>query len=143
MRTPAWCRRTAERVGPACEQVMGGLLVDNALFRLRAAQGVLGLRETHTPTRLEAACAKALAVGDPSYRTIKGILVAGTETLDHPQEPATGGRHVPAFLRGAADLFTTGAGQTAETDTVANVVALPTATAAARTSGHPSWEAGA
>ena len=29
------------------------------------------------PARLEAACAKATAAGDPSYRTIKGILAAG------------------------------------------------------------------
>lgn len=122
MRTPTWCRRTAEGVGPACEAVMGGLLADGALFRLRAAQGVLGLREKHTPGRLEAACAKALAVGDPSYRTIKGILLARTETDDHPQEPATGGRHVPAFLRGPGDLFTTGEAEAAG----GNVVALPT-----------------
>ena len=28
----------------------------------------------------EAACAVATSAGDPSYRTIKGILAAGTET---------------------------------------------------------------
>jgi hypothetical protein len=44
--------------------------------------------------RLDAACARVIAVGDPSYRTIKGILAAGTE-LDGlteraapPQPPA-------------------------------------------------------
>ncbi|MFE7902940.1 hypothetical protein ACFU3E_36740 [Streptomyces sp. NPDC057424] len=52
----------------------------NPLYRLRAAQGVLGLRKKYGATRLEAACRKAVAVGDPSYRTIKGILVADTET---------------------------------------------------------------
>ena len=55
------------------------LLAENALFRLRAAQGVLGLADKHDPGRLEAACAKATTAGDPSYRTIKGILAAGTE----------------------------------------------------------------
>jgi len=40
-----------------------------------------------TPERLDAACAKAIAVGDPSYRTIKGILLAGTETLDISGSP--------------------------------------------------------
>src|SRR5665811_308271 len=80
MRTPTWCREVAQEVGPACAEVVATLLEINALFRLRAAQGVLGLRDKHTPTRLEAACAKAIAVGDPSYRTIKGILIAGTET---------------------------------------------------------------
>ncbi len=124
MRTPTWCRKTAEQVGPACVQVIGGLLVDNALFRLRAAQGVLGLREKHSPARLEAACARAIAVGDPAYRTIKGILLAGTETLDRGEEPGTGARDVPAFLRGQ-DLFTDQGG---EPDVDAVVVALHPAT---------------
>jgi len=142
MRTPTWCRKTAAQVGPACVQVIAGLLVDNALFRLRAAQGVLGLREGHTPGRLEAACTKAIAVGDPSYRTIKGILIAGTEAPDHGAELATGGRDVPAFLRGAHDLFTD---QASEPGQATNVVALPTPNAAT-TSQLPaaaSAEAGA
>ena len=77
MRTPAWCRRQAGGIGPACEQVIAELLTDNALYRLRAAQGVIGLADKHDPARLEAACAKAIAAGDPSYRTVKGILAAG------------------------------------------------------------------
>ena len=42
MRTPAWCRKQAAGIGPACEQVISELLADNALYRLRAAQGVIG-----------------------------------------------------------------------------------------------------
>jgi hypothetical protein len=80
MRTPTWCRTRAQQVGPACRQVIDGLLAVTALFRLRAAQGVLGLADRHGTGRLEAACGKALAVGDPSYRTVKGILAAGAET---------------------------------------------------------------
>ncbi len=72
MRTPTWCRRTAEQVGPACSAVIATLLEINALYRLRAAQGVLGLRDKHTPTRLETACARAIAVGDPSYAHLQG-----------------------------------------------------------------------
>ena len=68
----------------------------NALFRLRAAQGVLGLRDKHTPARLEAACAKAIAVGDPSYRTIKGILIAGTEAPTGAGDQTRHGGQVPA-----------------------------------------------
>ena len=59
--------------------MIGELLAVNALFRLRAAQGVLRLADTHTPHRLEAACGRALLVGDPTYRTIKGILAAGDQ----------------------------------------------------------------
>ena len=76
-------------IGPACEQVIAELLADNALYRLRAAQGVVGLADRHDPSRLEAACAKAITAGDPSYRTVKGILAAGTERDQPPLRPGT------------------------------------------------------
>jgi transposase len=102
MRTPAWCRKQAAGIGPACEQVIAGLLTDNALYRLRSAQGVIGLAGRNDPARLEAACAKALAAGDPSYRTIKGILAAGTENGALPAAAGDGG--AAAFLRGPASF---------------------------------------
>jgi transposase len=108
MKTPVWCRRTAELVGPACEAVIAEFMRDNAIHHLRSAQGVLGLRDKHGCERLEAACARALEVGDPSYRTIKGILAAGTE---HDGEPASSGAAAAAgaFLRGP-DQFSTDTG---------------------------------
>jgi transposase len=102
MRTPAWCRRQAAAIGPACEQVIGELLTDNALYRLRSAQGVIGLADRHAPSRLEAACAKAITAGDPSYRTIKGILAAGTEQEHLAQAAGDGG--AAAFLHGPASF---------------------------------------
>ena len=102
MRTPAWCRNQAAGIGPACEQVIAGLLAENALYRLRSAQGVIGLADRNDPARLEAACAKAIAAGDPSYRTIKGILAAGTENGALP--PAAGDGSAAAFLRGPASF---------------------------------------
>ena len=110
MRTPAWCRTQARDIGPACEQVIAELLADNALYRLRAAQGVVGMADRHDPSRLEAACAKAIAAGDPSYRTIKGILAAGTDR-DRPAAAAAGDGGAGAFLHGPASF--------------ANVVAMP------------------
>jgi len=109
MRTPAWCRKQAAAIGPACEQVISELLAENALYRLRAAQGVIGLADKHDPSRLEAACATAITAGDPSYRTIKGILAAGTEAGPIPIPTGDGG--AAAFLRGPASF--------------ANVIALP------------------
>ena len=109
MRTPAWCRKQAAGIGPACEQVIGELLADNALYRLRAAQGVIGLADRHDPSRLEAACAKAITAGDPSYRTVKGILAAGAERDQPPAAAGDGG--AAAFLRGPASF--------------ANVIPLP------------------
>jgi hypothetical protein len=103
MRTPSWCRRRAAEVGPACAALIGGLLEDNALYRLRAAQGVLHLADKHQPGRLEAACARAAAAGDPSYRTVKGILAAGTEQA--PVSIPAGDGGAPAFLHGPRALF--------------------------------------
>ena len=102
MRTPAWCRRQAAAVGPSCEYLIGELLADNALYRLRAAQGVIGLADKHDPSRLEAACAKAIAAGDPSYRTVRGILAAGAERDQLPAAAGDGG--AAAFLRGPASF---------------------------------------
>ena len=103
MRTPAWCRKRAEPIGPKTVQVIAELLEVNALFRLRAAQGVLGLADKYTPERLEAACGHALAVGDPTYRTIKGILAVGTDRQDAPARPGGDGG-AAAHLRGQAAL---------------------------------------
>lgn len=65
----------------------------------------------HGAARLEKACARAIEVGDPTYRTVKGILAAGTEA-DPPPAP-TGDAGASAHLHGPSQLF-------------ANVVALPT-----------------
>lgn len=105
MRTPAWCRHRATEVGPACEQLIAELLGVNALYRLRSAQGVVGLAERHGQARLEAACRRALEVGDPSYRTVKGILVAGTETDGDEGAVAS---TAPAYLHGPERLFDVG-----------------------------------
>ncbi|MEU8523625.1 IS21 family transposase [Streptomyces sp. NPDC048577] len=102
MKTPIWCRSQSSEVGDACREVIDQLLQVNALYRLRAAQGILGLRKKYGDQRLEAACTKAIAVGDPSYRTIKGILIAGTET---DPEPETGDAGAAAFLHGPEGLF--------------------------------------
>lgn len=102
-KTPAWCRNRSAKIGPACVEVITTLLAPNVLYRLRAAQGILGLADQHSPERLEAACVRALAAGDPSYKTIKGVLRAGVETDPTPAEDT--GRDTPAFLRGQAGLF--------------------------------------
>ncbi len=106
MRNPTWWRRVAAEVGPACTQVIAEFMEINAIHRLRSAQGVLALRKTVGDQRLEAACARAITAGDPSYRTIKGILAAGTEH-DDPTQPAA--PHAPAHLRGPQAFDTDGA----------------------------------
>ena len=102
MRTPQWCLRQATDLGPSVKELVEGLLADGALYHLRAAQGVVGLAEKHGATRLDAACRRAIEVGDPEYRTVKGILKAGTENdgRDEPSAPSA-----PAHLHGPDSLF--------------------------------------
>lgn len=105
MRTPQWCLKRAGELGPSVVAVIEALFEVNALHRLRSAQGVVRLADTHDRHRLDAACARALAVGDPTYRTVKGILVAGTENepADEPAVPAAA-----AHLHGPQALFDIG-----------------------------------
>jgi transposase len=107
-KTPAWCRQRAHDAGPHVGQLVTELLAGPAghtQHHLRAAQGVLRLGEHHGAARLDAACQRALAAGDPSYRTVKGILAAGLEAVPLPAESATGQvTRVPALLRGPAAL---------------------------------------
>ena len=84
LRSVSWCRTQAEQIGPGAVAIVAELSEVNAIHRLRAIQGIIRLRENYGDDRLDAACARALAVGDPNYRTVKGILIAGTEHGDDP-----------------------------------------------------------
>lgn len=105
MRTPAWCRRRAAELGPNVAEVVELLMEVNALYRLRQAQGVLRLAERYEPERLDAACARAIAAGDPGLKTVRGILAAGTEhdALVIVERPPA----APAHLHGPEHLFGT------------------------------------
>jgi hypothetical protein len=102
----AWCLQQAREVGAACAELIERLLADHILERLRAAQGVLRLRDRFGAVRVEAACARALFHASPYYRTVKTILVSGFD-----QQPLAGadGAHAHApgarFARTAQSLF--------------------------------------
>ena len=61
-RTPAWCRRRAEELGPEVvalvTEMLGG---PHPLAGLRQAQGVVRLADTYDAERLNVACGRALA----------------------------------------------------------------------------------
>ncbi len=108
MHTPAWCRRRATELGVHVAELVGVLMEVNALYRLRQAQGVVGLADKHGTDRLNAACGRALQVGDPTYKTVKGILEAGTETESNDgdgDERASAAALTPAHLHGPQRLF--------------------------------------
>ncbi|MGX1135682.1 hypothetical protein RKD49_007872 [Streptomyces glaucescens] len=105
MRTPVWCRSQAsESVTPAARSSTSCWRSTSSTSSV-LPRGVLGLRKKYGDTRLEAACARGIAVGDPSYRTIKGILIAGTEADPAPETSGDAG--AAAFLHGPARLFVT------------------------------------
>jgi hypothetical protein len=110
-RTPAYCRRLAETIGPATFAVVDQLLADRPLDRLRSVQALLRLTDQVGKTRLEAACTRASHFGDVRYRRIKDILNAALD-----QQPLPGVIQPPAkpaafaFERSAAEFF----GQPAE-----------------------------
>ena len=107
IQTPVYCRQAAARIGPATGQVVDQLLADRPLDRLRAVQAILRLQESVGPTRLEAACERALFYGDVRYRRIKQILNAALdrEPLPQPDDPPLAPSQPFIFARPSHDFF--------------------------------------
>jgi transposase len=80
-KTPRWCLRRAEDVGPSCLEFMRRLLGDRVVDRLTGAQGVLRLAEKFGVVRLEAACARALLYENISWRAVQNILQKGLDQV--------------------------------------------------------------
>lgn len=92
----------AEDIGPSTRQVVQQLLDDPIVERLPTVRRLVRLRERFGDERLEAACARAVHFGDPTYATIKCALVGG-----HVTEPAAAVPPPPArtFIRSASELL--------------------------------------
>jgi len=82
MRDPQWCLSQAEQIGTGCRQLIRTLFANRVLDNLRAAQGVIRLKDKYGSVRLEAACRRALSYNNPRYATVKTILEKGLE--QHP-----------------------------------------------------------
>ena len=102
--TPSRLIRWAEQTGPAT-----GRLVAEILQRrphpeqgYRACLGIMRLGRQYGAARLDAACARAVAVGSYRYQTVKNILASGQDRL--PLEPPSETTPTPphANIRGAA-----------------------------------------
>jgi hypothetical protein len=94
----------AEKIGPATTQVIRELLEDPILDRLPTAGRLVRLAKQYSAERLESACQKASQYGDLNYKTVKGILKAGTEAQEAPIlveiPPATTFARSPAEMVG-------------------------------------------
>jgi len=107
-RTPDWCRHQAESLGEEVKKTVATLLDDHALYHLRQVHGIIRLKDKYGKERLNAACARANAFGDPGYRTVKNILERGLDRAgDYQPEQVSAG----AFLRGPEELLLSFAGK--------------------------------
>jgi transposase len=101
-RTPDWYRSRASLIGNSTRESIDALLGEHAFHYLRQCQGILRLGEKYGPDRLEQACTRANAFGDPTYRTVKTILERGLDKEMVLLEPV---RQTGAFLHGPDQLF--------------------------------------
>lgn len=97
------CRQQAHLIGPATSQIVEIYLADPVVDRLPTVGRLLRLQEQYGANRLEAACVRALAFGDPSYRTIKQILEKGLEYAPSPAIPLS--PPATTFVRSPEELF--------------------------------------
>lgn len=107
MATPAYCRRQAGEIGPAVSELVGRLLADRPLDRLRSVQAILRLEQKYGRERLERAAHRALFFGETSHRTVRRILdqALDTEPLPAPAGDMEIAAPTFAFARPGSDLF--------------------------------------
>ena len=98
------CQAASADIGPATAEVVNTLLADTTMERLPMVRRLLAWRERVGDDRLETACRRALRFGDPSYKTVRGILKQGLESAPDP-EPIAEAPPAKAFVRNAVDLF--------------------------------------
>jgi transposase len=93
-----WAQQTGSNTAQVVEQILAARA--HPVQGYRACLGILRLGKQHGAARLEAACARALALNALSYQSIKSILTHGLERQPLPTTTA----HAPirhAHIRGA------------------------------------------
>ena len=87
--TPSRLIGWAGKVGPATAQLVTRILESRPHPEqgYRTVLGIMQLGRRHGDARLDAASARAIAIGSCRYRTVKNILAAGQDRLP-PEPPA-------------------------------------------------------
>ena len=87
--TPSRLIAWAAKTGPATAQVVSDILASRPHPEqgYRACLGLLRLGKRDGAPRLDAACARAVHLGAPRYRTVQNILTTGLDQVP-PDEPA-------------------------------------------------------
>lgn len=88
--TPERFVRWAEKIGPhtvkLAEQVFASRVHPQQAYR--SLLGIMRLGKSYTEPRLESACARALAIGSVSFRSVESILKNGLDTKPLPEHDA-------------------------------------------------------
>lgn len=101
--TREMCSQIAQEVGHETAETVAAILADTAVDRLPTARRLLKLRDVYGNGRLEAACFRANQFGDPTYKTVKGILLNSLDeqTIVETTTPKPATR----FVRQASDIL--------------------------------------
>ncbi len=102
--TPSRLIRWAEQTGPATGQLVAEILRrrPHPEQGYRACLGIMRLGRTYGDTRLDAASARAVALGSYRYRTVKNILASAQDRLPLDAPAAATPTPTHANIRGAA-----------------------------------------
>jgi len=128
--TPSRLTDWAERIGPQTRTLVAAILADRPHPEqgYRSCLGLLRLGRRYGEPRLEAACARALAVGARSYRHVDSILKHGLERLPPSNAPAPPPRppRVHEHLRGRDYYQDPAAGNGTAGDSLETASPVPT-----------------
>ena len=102
--TPSRLVRWAATVGSATAGLVDAILTSRPHPEqgYRSCLGLLRLGQQYTPARLEAACARALALQATSYKSVQSILRTGLDGQPLPPPPAARPPVLHPHLRGPA-----------------------------------------
>ena len=96
--------RWAESIGPATAITVKGILSSHKIQQqgYKSCMGLLKLADKYSVTRLENACVRALQfTPQPSYKSIKNILVTGQDKLEIAPAEKKPVNNEYGFTRGA------------------------------------------
>lgn len=102
--TPGRLVAWGEQTGPATGALVAAILRSRPHPEqgFRSCLGIFRLGRRHGEARLEAACARALAAGALSYRSVDSILKGGLERAPMPEPPPVRATRTHANVRGPA-----------------------------------------
>jgi transposase len=97
-RIVAWAEKTGAATAALAQAILESRPHPEQGYR--SCLGIIRLADRYSPERVEAACARALAVRALSYRSVESILRHGLDAQPLPAGPAPAHPHHPN-LRGA------------------------------------------